>query len=151
MRLLDKLLDAFASGEVVAVVLAGGLGWGWGRISAILEKGKEKERELGRYRFKEETQKATKAAIQEELGHLNDIFLPALQEIRADIQELKKWLQSVDDAAGEARQVAKTIEATQTQWLKRAESHISAILSANGNPVIVRRLFEENQDDEITP
>lgn len=151
MKLIEKLIDSLASGEVLAVTIAGFTGWGWARIRSKLERGRERERELGRYKFKEENQKATKEAIREEMAHFNEIFGPALQEIRGDIQELKNWLQSVDDAAGEARQVAKTIQATQTQWLKRAESHISAVMSANGNPVIVRRLFEDDPDDETTP
>ena len=146
MKSIERLIDALTSGEVVAVVLAAVSSWGVTTIRQMRQRSREERAELGRLKFKQENAEATRTAIRDELGELKEELKPLIVGLKDEITDLRKWIAAVDERSHNALQIACTLEKTQSQWLRSAETQISAILSAE-NPTLVGGLFR-NEDNE---
>lgn len=143
--LLQKLEDALASGEVVALVIGGAATWIVTAFSQGREKRATEAAELGRLKFKQEMEAVTRTAIRETVGELKEQLTPAITNLSCEIQGLKKWLATVDDRADNALRKAETLERTQSQWLKQTEAQIGQILSSE-HPTLIGNLFFQSED-----
>lgn len=143
---VSRIADSLSSGEVVAVVVGGVGAWGLSGLAQARAKQAADAVELGRLKFKQELELVTKTAIKDSMGEVVAQLSPAISALNLDIQDIKRWLASVDDRADQALKIASVLERTQTQWLKRAESQISTVMSAD-HPTLIKNLFFEEEDD----
>lgn len=144
MKILEKLAESLASGEVVAVVLGAVGTWVFTVSTTSSRRRRENDAELGRLKFKQENAEATRLAIREELHDLKTELSPLIAGLKTEIEDLRRWVTTVDSRADQALKVAEILERTQAQWLARAETAISAILSAD-NPTLARNLFRDSE------
>lgn len=149
MKILEKLLESLASGEVVAVVLGAAGTWIFTMTTTNTRRRREDAAELGRLKFKQENAEATRMAIREELQDLKTELSPLIAGLKTEIEDLRRWVSTVDARADQALKVAEILERTQAQWLKRAEMAISTVLSAD-NPTICRNLFFDKEEHDGT-
>lgn len=147
MKLIDKLLESLASGEVMAVVLGAFGTWVFTMTTTTTRRRREESAELGRLKFKQENAEATRMAIREELQDLKTELRPLIAGLKTEIEDLRRWVATVDARADQALKVAEILERTQAQWLARAEMAISTILSAD-NPTLCRNLFRDSDPTE---
>ena len=146
---VQRIADSLSSGEVVAVIIAGAGGWGVSLLSQSRARRAADSIELGRLKFKQEMEVVTRTAIKESMSEVTAQISPAIASLNLDIQEIKRWLASVDDRADQALKLASVLERTQTQWLKRAESQICQVMSAD-HPTLIKNLFFEEEDHDAT-
>lgn len=119
MKLVEKLLESLASGEVVAVVLGAVGTWVFTLTTSTARRRREETAELGRLRFKQENAEATRIAIREELQDLKGEVRPLLNSLKTEIDDLRRWLSNVDNRADQALKIAEILERTQAQWLMK--------------------------------
>jgi hypothetical protein len=145
--LFKKLGDSLASGEVVAVVLAGAGGWAVSLIGQSRAKHAAEAAELGRLKFKQENADVTRQAIREGMAEIKEQLSPAIANLSCEISSLRKWLASVDDKADRALNLASVTDRTQSQWIKQTEAQLGQILSSEHPTLIGNLFFEEKQND----
>jgi cell division protein FtsB len=144
MSILEKVSNGLTSGEVFAVLLAGISGWGLSILGEKQRRQREQAQELGRVKFKLETQEATRTAIREEMHTLRTQLQPTLSFLENEIQNLQVWLGKVDEKTDQALRSSQILERTQQQWLERAEAVISAYLQ-NTPQQEIKNIFKKEE------
>jgi hypothetical protein len=115
MKLIDRLIESFASGEVAAAMLAGFATWAYTAFRGRAERERSRETQLGRLEFRLENQQTTKEAVREGMAEIKQLLLPYIQEIKVDLHDLKLWVSKVDDKSDQALQLAQRLQASQRQ------------------------------------
>lgn len=143
----DDLLKTILSREIVAVLLAAGVGYGFSLLSEMQKHQREREAEIGRLQFKQENFEANKAAVKEAVGLVQDQILDAIHGVERRLCGVETQVGEVERISQQALETAKIVKATQREWLEKAEAQIGLILSGDGNPTLVRLIEREDEEN----
>lgn len=147
-NILERLIDGLFSGEVLALILAGVVGFFVNRARMESERRKEESVELGRLRFKQENHESTKQAVQEGLIGLYNQIQPRFSQIDDTLDDLRARVERTESTSQTALRKVELVEKMQKSWLSRAEEKISVILSADtGHPSLIKNLFYDKGDE----